>query len=81
MVSVIDIYIQKSEALISPFGMSSSGMTSRASCWFEGRGAFFSMFGVWDDILKKIIRVQSFFTLMKDSWWLAHTSAVQDIHV
>ena len=41
MVSAMEIYIQKCEAEISPFGMSSSGVTSRASCLVEGFGTSF----------------------------------------
>lgn len=38
-----------------------------------------SMFGLLDEVLKKIIRHESFFKFMKDSLWLAHTSEEQDI--
>ena len=38
MVSATDMYIQKGGAVISPFGMSSSGVTSRASCLVEAFG-------------------------------------------
>ena len=35
MISSIDLYIQKSGVVISTFGMSASGVTSRASCLVE----------------------------------------------
>lgn len=41
MISAIDIYIQKREAVTSPIVMSYSGVTSRTSCLVEVSGAWF----------------------------------------
>lgn len=39
----------------------------------------FSVFLLRDDVLKKTIRLESYFTFMKDFWWSAHTTSGNDI--
>ena len=45
MISAIDVYIQKYGVVISPFGMSSSGMILIAFDMVERRGAWFHCLG------------------------------------
>ena len=62
MVSAIDMYIQKTGAVILPLLMYFSGVTLRASCLVEGRGPFFPLFVLWNDMFKMAIRPKSFLT-------------------
>ena len=65
MVSAMEIYIQECEAEISSFGMSSSGVTSRASCLVEGIGAGFPCLCTGMMCLKMTMRHDCFFTCRK----------------
>ena len=68
------MYIQKTGALISPFGMSSSGVTSRALCLVEGSGAYFPCLCSGITSVKGILDTSCFSHIGKYLRGLAHRS-------
>ena len=72
MISATDTHIQKHGVVISPFGMSPSGVISSTSQLVEGRGAWFHGLGSGRRCFKRALGTSLFSHVGKDLRWLAH---------